>query len=150
MGMDHNVYVGAYLEIEAPITEYGSSRCPNGHAYQVGDFCPRCGAQKETVMVSRPARLWDIFADNENLTELNGEGIKESHILAVGNLSDKPGKPTHLRIVAQGAGQWPITPDMVEEYCDNFQEQYAEEIECLKDAMLKHQINFGVVFCYWY
>ena len=143
MSMQKEVYVGAFLVVEADwVTDK-----------QKDKYCRICGSRLVWKMMENDsllADLYDIFPEEEyedillQIDDLDDD--KSNQIILVGNLETNLEFPDCIDI--NDIGSFTITPSMPDTYIEDFRKQYADIIEELKKRTKSVLVEFGVLIYY--
>ncbi len=154
MSVDHDFYLGAYLEVSVVPKEIISvtRECSLHGIHKEAKFCPDCGKKIREVENKReePTRYWNIVSNEleDSLRELsNGEmdGIGDDTLILISNYIEGD----HLRLDKYSDSGIMQIPD--EESCKKeFAKKFIREIEEIRThrKVMRFVIKFGLI-SYW-
>lgn len=151
MGMNHTVYVGAYITYEMPLKkniEYFYA-CPkkgcdgNKDMSEANKFCTMCGNKIKKLSRENTSDTFDIWEDflepfEESLCNVGGYAGEDENVLL-------PNRGEHgQRFDHCDFGCFDLEK---EKELKGFKKQFKKEIEVLKKLANKVEVHWGVV-CY--
>jgi hypothetical protein len=147
MGSYLNVYVGAYLKVEAKETPAAAPYiCPEHTTKKFWEsgFCQKCGKAlvQDGLRLKMPS-IWDLLPDNND--ELMQADMEDGESLVFLS-NEMHSAPDHVYM--NESDEIEITPIMMEYHLKNFRNSHKESIEKLRAVTTKLTIKFGVIQYY--
>jgi hypothetical protein len=156
MGMNKDIYIGAYLKIDAgtQVEKTIMMQCKNHPENKYPEeisFCNLCGSELKKIVEGETTSksYYDLFETEQE------EEKWEDELQWISSEDDD----TLIRLVGNKFydnidgnfieyGDTEITPKMPSQYMENFRENYTEIIKFLRDRVKTMEIKFGVLVYY--
>ncbi len=148
MGVQVQVYIGAYVEIKAkPMEVVDEERKCLEHGAMKSLYCPLCG--RPTVVVSKKSAsshtLYTLLGDDYEDVLSEVYDAKKGLIIATGNHHhDK----SHIYVDTYATTISEIKPEVPAELVSAFSEFYADVLRVLRERAESVEVKFGVI-TYW-
>lgn len=156
MGTDHNLYFGPYVKCKRiyVTTEHDVTGCPKCKQEHTVKFCPDCGAECKVFKKSKSKELKvDTYELTEKLahriTEIYSDTLVKGYDVFIPNVKIKGIKrKDNIDAKFGDASLINVYGTTVLEETKLFIDQFAKELDALKEEYGDYEVGWGVIF--WY